>query len=170
MDIEIRRLNPTDIDDFSNLIKVFEVVFEWEKFMFPKANHLQRLLDNSQFLVFVATSDKKLVGGLTAHVLNRYDSEKPTAYIYDIAVLTDQQRNGIGKLLIANLNDYCERNGFNEVFVQAETEDFQAVNFYKTTQFSSEMKATHFTYSFDRKGNNDKCKTMNRHKSFENKL
>lgn len=151
MDIEIRKLNPTDIDDFSNLVKVFEVVFEWGNFKFPKTKHLQRLLDNSNYLVFVATSDKKLVGGLTAHVLDRYDTEKPSAYIYDLAVITDLQRKGVGKLLIVTLNEYCKKYGFNEVFVQAESDDIQAVNFYRTTPISNEMKATHFTYSFDSK-------------------
>ncbi len=52
-------------------------------------------------------------------------------------------------MLITSLNDYCEKNGFNEVFVQAETADLQAVNFYKTTPISSELMATHFTYSFE---------------------
>lgn len=149
MDIEIRKLNPTDIDNFTDLIKIFEDVFEWENFTIPKSKHLQRLLDDSNFLVLVGKVDKKIVGGLTAHVLHRYDTEKPSAYIYDIAVITKLQRKGIGKLLIATLNDYCIKNGFNEVFVQAETDDIQAVNFYKTTPISNELKATHFTYSFD---------------------
>ncbi len=82
--------------------------------------------------------------------MDRYDTEKPFAYIYDIAVLTGFQRKGIGKLLIAGFNDYCEKNGFSEVFVQAETDDIEAVNFYRTTPISSELRATHFTYSFEK--------------------
>jgi aminoglycoside 3-N-acetyltransferase I len=149
MDIEIRKLNQTDIGDFTDLIKIFEDVFEWENFIIPKSKHLQRLLDDSNFLVFVGKVDTKVVGGLTAHTLHRYDTEKPSAYIYDLGVITDLQRKGIGKLLLKNLNNYCNKNGFNEVFVQAETDDIQAINFYKTTPISSELKATHFTYSFD---------------------
>ena len=152
MDIEIRKLNSTDIGDFTDLIKIFEDVFEWENFTIPKSKHLQRLLDDSNILVFVGNVDKKVVGGLTAHVLHRCDTEKPSAYIYELGVITYLQRKGIGKLLLENLNDYCNKNGFNEVFVQAETSDIQAINFYKTTPISSELKATHFTYSFE-KGN-----------------
>ena len=149
MDIEIKKLNPTDIGNFTDLIKIFEDVFEWENFTIPRNKHLQRLLDDSGFLVFVGKIDKNVVGGLTAHILHRYDTEKPSAYIYDLAVTTDLQRKGIGKLLLETLNDYCKMNGFNEVFVQAETDDIQAISFYKTTPISSELKATHFTYSFD---------------------
>jgi len=62
---------------------------------------------------------------------------------------TQYQRKGIGKKLISALCEYCSKNGFNEVFVQAETADTQAVNFYRTTPISDELQATHFTYSFD---------------------
>ncbi len=149
MDAEIIKLNPTDTNDFSYLIKVFEAVFEWENSYLLKREHLEKLLGNSKFLVFVAKIDKEIIGELTAHVLDRYDTEKSSVYIYDLAITTHYQRKGIGKRLIATLNDYCTKNGCNEVLVQAETDDFQAVNFYRTTPITSELKATHFTYSFD---------------------
>ena len=151
MELEILKLNHNDIDDFSELVTVFERVFEWENFILPNKFHLQKVLNNRLFLVFVAKTDNKLIGGLTAHILESYDSEKPSAYIYDLAVLTNHQRKGIGKLLIASLSDFCDKNGFKEVFVQAESEDLQAISFYKTTAISSEMKATHFTYLIDNK-------------------
>ncbi len=149
MNIEIERLTHKGIDDFSDLIKVFEIIFEWDNFSLPTKSHLQRLLSNESFLVFVAKKDEKVVGGLTAYILDKYDNEKSSVYIYDIAVLTEQQRKGIGKLLITTLNHYCEKNGFDEVFVQAETEDTQAINFYRTTPISKKLKATQFIYSFD---------------------
>lgn len=155
MDIQIKKLASDDIEEFSDLIKVFEEVFEWNNFVFPSNLHLQKVLRNPSFMVFVAKKDEKIIGGLTTHILDRYDSEKPSAYIYDIAVLTDFQRQAIGKLLISTLNDYCKNNGFSEMFVQAETEDTQAVNFYRTTPMSSELQATHFTYSLESKFDNE---------------
>lgn len=149
MNAEIHILTPNDTVCFSELIKVFEKVFEWENFSPPSIAHLHKLLSNESFLVLVAKIKDDVIGGLTAHVLDRYDSEKPSAYIYDIAVLTNLQRKGTGKLLIAALNEYCKKNGFSEVFVQAETDDHQAVNFYRTTPTTSELQATHFTYSFE---------------------
>lgn len=149
--MDIKKLLSQDVNDFSKLIQVFENVFEWENFKFPTQAHLKKLLNNSNFFVFVAKDGDELIGGLTAHVLDRYDSEKPSAYVYDLAILTNYQRKGIGKKLMSTLNEYCEKNGFNEVFVQAETDDFQAVNFYRTTPISEELQATHFTYSFNKK-------------------
>ncbi len=162
MDTEILKLTHNDLDNFSVLINVFEEVFEWQDFSVPQRPHLQRVLQNPNFIVFVAITDNKIVGGLTAYVLGRYDSEKPSAYIYDLAVVKNQQRNGIGRLLISKLNEYCEKNGFSEVFVQAETEDIEAVKFYKATQISSELDVKHFTYSLVSKDNDEQLRTTNR--------
>jgi aminoglycoside 3-N-acetyltransferase I len=146
MDVKIIRLTHTDIDPFTDLINVFKEVFEWSSV--PTRTHLQKVLSNPAFGVFVALLNNKVVGGLTVHILDSYETEKPSAYIYDLAVLAEYQMQGIGKSLIVALNDYCRQHGFGEVFVQAETDDEQAMNFYRTTDISSELHATHFTYSF----------------------
>jgi aminoglycoside 3-N-acetyltransferase I len=148
MSVEIKLLTINDVDHFSELIGVFEEVFEWNDFSFPDSIYLKKMLDNKGFLSFIAIKDGKVIGGLTAYILDRYDSEKPAAYIYDLAVLVEYQRKGAGKQLIAAINGYCEENGFSEVFVQTETDDLQAINFYRTTPINNELRATHFTYSF----------------------
>lgn len=147
MKIKTSKLNKTDIEDFLKLLSVFIDVFNCKDFIPPTEKHLQTLLNNDNFLVFVATVDSKIIGGLTAHVLGNYYSEKRSAYIYDLAVTANFQRKGIGSLLIATFNEYCLKNNFYEVFVQAETDDVETINFYRTTLISKELKATQFTYS-----------------------
>jgi aminoglycoside 3-N-acetyltransferase I len=151
MDIAITKLTHNDTADFSDLLALFEAVFEWDNFSLPNPSYLRQLLENPAFFVFVAKYDKKVVGGLTVYVLDRYDTEKKLAYIYDLGVTTALQRKGIGTMLIAAVNDFCIRNGFSEAFVQAETGDTHAVNFYRTTPIRSEMSAIQFTYSYDAK-------------------
>ncbi|HOZ84694.1 MAG TPA: GNAT family N-acetyltransferase [Niabella sp.] len=157
MNIEIKKLSPQDIDDFSELIRIFEEVFEMDNFKMPDEKHLQSLLSKPDFFTLVAKYDNKVLGGLTVYILHRYFSTKPIAYIYDIGVIADYQRKGIGKKLIAYLTNYCKENGFEDAYVDAETDDTQAVNFYRTTSFNNELQATQFTYSFD-KANKDNGK------------
>ena len=148
MDIEIKKLESDDIGLFLNLISVFKEVFEWHSLP-PGPLHLQKVLNNNCFIVFIAISGNLVVGGLTAYVLERYDTEKPSAYIYDLAVIKEMQRNGVGKKLITAFTTYCNENDFSEAFVQAEIEDSHAINFYRNTVVSSELQAIHFTYSFE---------------------
>lgn len=149
MDIKIKKITRQDLDHFSKLISIFENVFEWSNFQTPNPVYLKKLLGNNHFIVLIAVNENIVVGGLTAYILDRYDSDKPSAYIYDIAVIKKMQRKGIGKNLITTFTEYCRKNKFSEAFVQAEMDDTQAINFYKKTPISGELRATHFTYSFE---------------------
>ncbi len=148
--MKIKRLAIHEIAHFKSLIEIFKEVFENDQ-PFPSDNYLVRLLSNPDYMVVVAEIDGVIIGGLTVFILHTSTSEKPVAYIYDVGVKPDFQGKRTGKLLIEFLTDYCKENGFLEAYVEAETADTLAVNFYRKTKFSSEMQATHFTYTFDAK-------------------
>lgn len=145
--MEIRKLKPSEVSHFKLLIGIFKEVFENTDTM-PSDEHLSMLLRKSDFFVLVASVNFEIVGGLTVHILSSYYTEKPVAYIYDVGIHPRFQRQGIGKSLMEFLNQYCIENGFQEAYVEAETDDLDAVNFYRKTNFSHEIQATHFTYFF----------------------
>jgi aminoglycoside 3-N-acetyltransferase I len=145
-------LKSTDMDKLHELISVFEIVFEMKDLNRPDNRHLQRLLEKDNFLAIVALNNHKVIAGLTVYVLDQYYSEKPLAYIYDLAVLTEYQRKGIGKKLIDFTKEYCRLQGFDEVFVQAEKVDDYAVDFYRLTNPTTEMQVVHFSYALNRRG------------------
>lgn len=148
MEPDIQIIQANQLQDFQALLGVFEDVFEMEKFTIPSDAHLLNLLNNKHFFAVVAKSESKVIAGLTAYVLEQYYAEKPVAYIHDLAVMTLYQRKGIGRKLIAFTNEHCRERGFDEVFVQAETEDDYAVNFYRSTRPTEELEAVHFSYKF----------------------
>ncbi|HMR81745.1 MAG TPA: GNAT family N-acetyltransferase [Niabella sp.] len=135
-----------NIDELNTLISVFEDVFEMANFKRPDTAYLANLLRKNTFFGVVAKTNGKIIGGLTVYVLDQYYSAKPLAYIYDLAVLTDFQRQGIGKKLIIYTNDYCRKEGFEGAFVQAEKADDYAVDFYRLTHPTDEMQVVHFFY------------------------
>jgi aminoglycoside 3-N-acetyltransferase I len=150
MSLEIKKLESHDVDDFTELVQVFAAVFAMENFTSPPKNHLQNLLNKADFLTFVAKTGDKVLGGLTVYVLDQYYSIQPLAYIYDLAILTEYQRQGIGKRLIAHLVEYCRQNGFEEAFVQADKVDDYAIEFYRSTNITNEEQVVHFYYSMNR--------------------
>ncbi|WP_232065263.1 GNAT family N-acetyltransferase [Rhodocytophaga rosea] len=150
MAIEIRKLEKQDLDTFIALIRVFEDVFEMKNFTMPDEKYLQALLAKDSFFIFVALSDGEVVGGLTAYTLEQYYSTKPLVYIYDLAVTTQLQRQGIGRKLMASINEYCKNTGVEEVFVQADEVDDYALEFYQATGGIAE-KVVHFNYPLNTK-------------------
>lgn len=147
--IHVRQLKPDEIENFIDLVKLFSLVFEHEDFKLPTKAHLQRLLNRNDFIVFVAAINEEIIGGLTAYTLQQYYSEKPLAYIYDVAVKEEHQRKGIGKELIAALSRLCKVEGFEEMFVQAEKEDTDALGFYRSTSIDREQEVIQFSYRME---------------------
>src|SRR5690606_41728541 len=132
-DLHIKKLSVNDVSCFENLIILFEEVFEMKKFSIPKSEYLRELLAKENFHVFVALKEGSVIGGLTAFTLNQYYSEKPLAYIFDLAVANQWQRQGIGNALLMQTKSYFQQNGYSEVFVQADRVDDDAVDFYRKT-------------------------------------
>ena len=145
MQVEIKKISINESEEFFELIRLFEVVFEMENFKIPDKNYLVDLLANDAFMVFIASSGKEVVGGLTAYTIRQYYSTLPLVYIYDLAVKTNFQRQGIGKKLIAGITGYCRENGVQEVFVQADAPDLHAIEFYHSTGAKAE-NVIHFYY------------------------
>lgn len=143
--VEIKKLTSDDLNQFIELIRVFEDVFEMKNFQIPKSEYLQSLLNRDDFYVFVSVFEGRVIGGLTTYTLRQYYSEKTLVYIFDLAVLTKYQRQGIGKSLIQGINAYCKDLGVEEVFVQADLVDDYALDFYRATGGMAE-DVVHFTY------------------------
>jgi aminoglycoside 3-N-acetyltransferase I len=148
--VNLKVLETNQVDDFIRLVMLFEKVFEMKDFKMPDRNHLAKTLTKPGFMAVVAESNNTIVGGATIYTLDQYYSTKPLAYLYDLAVLDDYQRQGIGRRVIEFIKEYYSSNGFEEVFVQADEIDDYALDFYHSTQPTEEEKVRHFYYLLDK--------------------
>lgn len=145
--MEIEIVSKDNTNDFVQLIKVFEKVFEMQDVVLPDDQYLLSLLQKDNFLAVVAKENQKIVGGLTVYILEQYFTVRPLAYVFDLAVLHKYQRKGIGKKLMGFVTNYCRENGFEEVFVQADRVDGYVVDFYRKTLPTQEEDVLHFYYT-----------------------
>ncbi|MBX3241311.1 MAG: GNAT family N-acetyltransferase [Chitinophagaceae bacterium] len=143
---ELSMLDAGDLDPFIELIQVFNRVFETGADKIPPDDYLRSLLAAKQFRVIVAKLDGKVVGGLTIYLLDQYYVARQLAYIYDVAVLPGNQRQGIGKLLIGKAKEYLKAEGVTEMYVQAENADAHALEFYAKTGIKKATSTTSFDY------------------------
>ena len=147
LETEIEILKSNDIDKLDELISVFANVFEMENFKRPGEAHLAKILKNDNFIAVVAKKEDKIIAGLTVYLIDQYYSDRPLAYVYDLAVLTEYQRKGVGKKLIEFTNEYCRQKGFEELFVQVDKVDNHAIDFYRLTKPTREEQVIHFSYA-----------------------
>lgn len=108
----------------------------------PSSSYLQRLLGSSSFLAFAAMADGRLVGGLAAYELMKFEQERREIYIYDLAVAETHRRQGVATALISALKrEAAERDAY-VIYVQADRDDAPAIALY--TKLGTRENVLHF--------------------------
>lgn len=139
------KLIDANIEEFKNLLDVFQDVFDWGDHDHPDEEYLLCLLKDVNLLVVVAKAGNEVVGGLTAYVLSGYEVARPSIYIHDLGVKKSFQGQGVGKSLIGHLMDHARNNNFHDIFVDTEQDDNEdVIAFYRKTPFDSETKVLQY--------------------------
>lgn len=118
------------------LLKVFAEAFEDHEHYqsaIPSDKYLSDLIVRDDFIPLVAIADGKVVGGLAAYVLRKFEKERSEIYIYDLAVLEGQRRRGVATGLIDKLREIAREMGnVWVIYVQADHGDEPAIKLYES--------------------------------------
>lgn len=96
----------------------------------PSPIYLERLLSNQQIVPLVALDGDRIVGGLVAYELVKFEQARSEIYIYDLAVLASHRRQGVATALINALKPIARACGAHVIFVQAEPGDEPPITLY----------------------------------------
>ncbi len=96
----------------------------------PTDNYLKELLSSPTFIAVAALSESKVIGGLAAYVLPKFEQARSEIYIYDLAVLESHRRQGIATAMIQELKKLAKTLGAYVIFVQADHGDDPAISLY----------------------------------------
>ena len=143
--IALRRLTDSDASTARQLFALMADVFGEETRPLSDA-YVHRLLRRSEFWAVGAFIEGDVVGGLTAHAIPMTTGESSELFIYDIAVRADKQRQGIGRSLITALREMASSEGIDVVFVPADDDDADALEFYRALDASA-SPVTLFVFS-----------------------
>lgn len=130
VDLSIRILRPGDEKELQQLLQLYIDVFK-DRSLPKDTDYLSAILQQVNTIFVAAELQGELVGGITAHILPSIYGKFKELYIYDMAVSEAYQRQGIGSQMLNFVKEYCKANGIIDLFVQADTVDTGARNFYK---------------------------------------
>lgn len=151
MNYLIRKLSVSDLIIFKQLLAVFGDAFnEVETYTkkIPKDEYLRDLLKQKNFICLISEYDNRVLGGLVAYVLEKFEQNRKEIYIYDLAVSQEYRRKGIATELINKLKAFAKEIGAYVIFVQADKGDEPAINLYKNLGNIEEVY--HFDIPVDR--------------------
>lgn len=115
----------------------------------PDAAYLARLLSGDAFIALAALKDGKVVGGLAAYELKKFEQPRSEIYIYDLAVSGAHRRQGVATALIEELQRIAAERGAWVIYVQADHGDDPAIALY--TKLGIREDVMHFDIAVPRK-------------------
>lgn len=131
--VDVQILNAGDLALMRDMLDMYGAAFEDVATYTgrqPDDAYLAALLSRPDFIAIVALSEAKVVGGLAAYILTKFEQARSETYIYDLAVDHGYRRQGIATRLIRELQTASRTKGAYVVFVQADYEDEAAVALY----------------------------------------
>lgn len=143
--VQVRRLGPTDLAPMEALLAVFGVAFDdmpTYRGQPPSADYLRQRLADPGFFAVVAMKGERVVGGLAAYELRKFEQERSEVYIYDLAVDAGHRRQGIATALIEALQRIAAECGAWVIYVQADHGDDPAIALY--TKLGAREDVLHF--------------------------
>lgn len=96
----------------------------------PSDAYLDALLAGPSFVAIAALAGSRVVGGLAAYVLPKFERARKEIYLYDLAVDAAHRRRGIATAMIATLGRFARDEGAYVIFVQADHGDDPAIALY----------------------------------------
>jgi len=143
--IEVRVLGAGDVARMRALLGMFGTAFEDRSTYTtnqPNDAYLIELLSNRDFIAIAAYCEDRVVGGLAAYVLPKFEQARSEVYLYDLAVDQCFRRQGVATALIRAVQKEGRSRGAYVVFVQADREDEAAVALY--TRLGVREEVLHF--------------------------
>ena len=128
------RLAPGDVSRLRELNALFGEAFddpETYQSEPPGDAWLEALLAKPHVIALVALRRGRIVGGLVAYELDKFERARREIYIYDLAVAEACRRQGIATALIGRLGEIAAGRAAWVVYVQADQGDDPAIALYE---------------------------------------
>jgi aminoglycoside 3-N-acetyltransferase I len=129
----IEELSGEDISTMRDMLAMFGEAFKEQATYTgaqPSDFYLKELLSNGSFVAVAAKSDSKVVGGIAAYLLPKFEQARAEIYIYDLAVDEVHRRRGIATAMIEALKKIAVAKGAYVIYVQADHGDDAAIALY----------------------------------------
>lgn len=103
--------------------------------------HIENLLVNENCYLLAAVDDQRIAGFALAYTFPSFYTTANTAYLYDIEVLPDYRKRGIGRKLIEQLHTALKKDNVNEIWLGTAIENAPAQKLFSSTGAEKEEEA-----------------------------
>lgn len=129
------KIRSMKIDDYEGVVAVWQAAGLSMDDYDDSWPRLKQLIDKNQGGCLVAVSEGQTVGA----VLGTYNGQR--AWVYHLAVKPEYQSQGIGKALMAKLEQWCQKVGAKKIKLAVLKTNSQVVDFYEKLDYEVDNDA-----------------------------
>ena len=131
--MDIIHCNLDHIDLAVNAMKTIKCVVDNLPLELATSTAMQLFLANPLNYLLIAVNDEKAIGYLFAYELQRPDRDQSMMFLYDITVIDEYRKKGVGTALVDRLKALCTNRHIMKMFVPTSRSNIPAVNLYQKT-------------------------------------
>lgn len=136
--ITIRTAESPDVAQLAELLKeLFAVEADFVFDRDTQVRGLKQLLDSGKDCIFVAESDKRVVGMCSLQTLISTAEGGPVDLLEDLIVTAEFRHRGVGEKLLAAAADWAGRQGLKRLQLLADKNNGPALKFYEKQSWQS---------------------------------
>jgi ribosomal protein S18 acetylase RimI-like enzyme len=145
--MEIKKVTKHDIDIINDLLANHIDSSDFQGRL-PTIAHLETLLDDDRSYLLAVVIDTKVVGYSLAYRFPSLYAIGNMAYLYDIDVVPEQRRKGIGRLLIETMISFLKQDDVVELWLGTAVDNSPAQRLFTATG-AIKSGETFYDYTYD---------------------
>lgn len=124
--MHIRLLQPGD-----ELLHIQAVLLLIDGYAMTEARSAELLAEPTYIFIVALTDNGEMMGRIYGHVLYRFG--QTDLLLYEVDVLENHQRKGVGRALLNFAKQFCSDRGYGESWVLTEGDKAPACSLYEST-------------------------------------
>jgi ribosomal-protein-alanine N-acetyltransferase len=128
----IRRLHEGDEDDAVRVVEDLKFKMDEVVGLSVDPAYMRAFLaDDRHYFVIVYVGDEP-VGYVFGYRLSRFDGKPPMVFVYEVAVVEEHRRRGIGRALIKEIKRLADKDGCRKMLVPTNRSNEAAMALYRS--------------------------------------
>ena len=139
---EDSRIRPVESSHIAHLIRIGE---ETNLSPWSAQSYLEEMKNPDAIMMRMLNDDNDTIGFVVGRLIPAGDTEPRTdAEIYNIAVVSGEQRRGCGQSLFEAFRDKCSARGAENIWLEVRESNLPAIKFYEKNGFEQVQSRRHF--------------------------
>ncbi|NPE26821.1 GNAT family N-acetyltransferase [Methanococcoides sp. SA1] len=107
--MKIRKAKKEDLKEIADIFRIESAKKPYNT-KFTRASALKDIQECFKYDLYVATEEKKIIGFISSHIIS---SDKNKAYVDELWIRHDYQKNGTGKMLMKFIENKYKKKGLS---------------------------------------------------------